>query len=156
MMPGLGGVVVDNAEVAPNFATGFQPAALRQARLAAGLSTEELAGRLGRTRTTVARWEAGSRLPQPSNVQALAAALGVSPEVLVEAPQSLSGLRASRGLSQAQVAEAIGVTQPAYARVESGRSGASYELVVALAELFGVNVDVVGELLPPRRGTIGE
>jgi transcriptional regulator with XRE-family HTH domain len=57
---------------------------LARARRAAGLTQEELAGRIGVDRSTVGRWEAGSVDPTLWARGELARALGVSPETLGE------------------------------------------------------------------------
>lgn len=54
-----------------------EPAArLRRRREAAGLTQGELAARIGASRSTVVRWESGSRRPTARHAQALAGALG--------------------------------------------------------------------------------
>lgn len=52
-------------------------------RRAAGLSQETLAGRVGVSRQAIGKWENGAALPGLENLQALAAALGVSCDVLL-------------------------------------------------------------------------
>jgi transcriptional regulator with XRE-family HTH domain len=63
---------------------------LKRLRLAAGLSQEVLAERIGVTQTTVSAWEAGKYLPQPHQYPKLAEAIGVAPfeltKVLVPMP----------------------------------------------------------------------
>lgn len=54
------------------------------ARKAAGLSQERLAERLNVERSTVQRWEAGHRTPQPLHRPRLAAALGISHDGLAD------------------------------------------------------------------------
>lgn len=53
------------------------PARIRKARLYAGLTTLQLAGRIGVTRSAVARWEAGSRQPDAAALIAIAGACAV-------------------------------------------------------------------------------
>jgi DNA-binding XRE family transcriptional regulator len=53
------------------------PARIRKARLYAGLTTMQLAERLGVTRSAVARWEAGSRVPDAAVLTAIAGACAV-------------------------------------------------------------------------------
>jgi transcriptional regulator with XRE-family HTH domain len=61
-------------------------ARLRELREAAGLTQEQLAGRVGVKRDAVARWEARVREPSWSNVVALAEALGVECGAFLEEP----------------------------------------------------------------------
>lgn len=53
------------------------PARIRKARLYAGLTTNQLADRLGVTRNAVVRWEAGSRQPDTDSLTAIAGACAV-------------------------------------------------------------------------------
>jgi len=49
---------------------------LREARLKAGMTQTELAGRLGRERAQVARWETGAQQPSFANLSAAVEACG--------------------------------------------------------------------------------
>lgn len=60
----------------------MSPAAIRKARVAAGLSAAALARLLGVAESTVRRWEAGGRTPSDDTVRRIARALGVGVEVL--------------------------------------------------------------------------
>jgi len=51
-----------------------RPRAIREARMRAGWSQTELAGRVGVRQSTVARWEAGSRLCAGRQAELLVAA----------------------------------------------------------------------------------
>jgi uncharacterized protein len=51
---------------------------IREARLKAGLTQTELAGRLGRERAQVARWEIGGQEPSFENLQSVVEACGFS------------------------------------------------------------------------------
>ncbi len=62
------------------------PARLRELRVQAGLTQEQLADKAGVKRDAVARWERGAREPSWSNVIALADALGVSTEQFRQEP----------------------------------------------------------------------
>lgn len=63
---------------------------LRDARLKALLSQDDVGGRLGVARGTVARWEGGTREISFSTLQALASALGTTVSALIApAPSSL-------------------------------------------------------------------
>lgn len=56
--------------------------ALRARRIASGLRQQDLAEAVGHPRTVLSNWETGSRAPSPAAKQALAEALGTSPEAL--------------------------------------------------------------------------
>ena len=56
---------------------------IKRLRCAAGLSQEELAGRLHVVRQTVSKWEKGLSVPDADMLIALAGALGSSPEELL-------------------------------------------------------------------------
>ena len=56
---------------------------IQAARKALGLTQEDLAGRLGVARQTVAKWESGESLPDLENAYALAKLLGVSVDDLI-------------------------------------------------------------------------
>jgi transcriptional regulator with XRE-family HTH domain len=55
---------------------------LRELREGAGLSRPELAARVGMTRGSIRKLEAGDHAPRPETVARLAAALGVTPDRL--------------------------------------------------------------------------
>ena len=57
--------------------------AMRDARTAAGLSREAVAGMVGKSLSTILRWEAGDTSPTVEDLPALAAALGVSVSALL-------------------------------------------------------------------------
>lgn len=67
-------------------------AKLKQLRLAAGLSQEELASRAGIDRTYVSSCERGRRNISLETICRLAAALDVAPAAMLEAPTPISGL----------------------------------------------------------------
>jgi transcriptional regulator with XRE-family HTH domain len=51
---------------------------IREARLKAGLTQAELAGRLGRERAQIARWEIGGQEPSFENLRSVVEACGFS------------------------------------------------------------------------------
>lgn len=55
----------------------------------------------------------------------------------------LKGLRNKIGLSQAAVAEKLGITQQAYANYERGARQPDLEMLVKLSALFNVSVDYI-------------
>ena len=64
-------------------------------RRAAGLSQETLAERVGVSRQAIGKWENGAALPGLDNLQALAAALGVSCDELLTGEAGRSGAQAA-------------------------------------------------------------
>jgi transcriptional regulator with XRE-family HTH domain len=56
---------------------------IREARLKAGLTQNELAARLGRERAQVARWETGGQEPSFANLVAAVEACGFTLEVAI-------------------------------------------------------------------------
>ncbi len=61
------------------------PAERRRLRIMAGLSLQDVANSVGVTRSTISRWELGSRSPHPSHFGAYLAALTVISEELRDA-----------------------------------------------------------------------
>ena len=98
---------------------------LWQARLAAGLTREDLAQRAGvRSADRIRDWERGAHAPQARYVPRLAAALDVDPVVLYDvdpARPPLRVLRLARGLSLQQLAELARVPIMTCHRIEQGR-----------------------------------
>lgn len=105
----------------------IEGAALRGARLAAGLSQSQLAGLLGVTTVNVSRWERESSTPALHRLGELAGVLGVSVESLVvDEVRGLRTLRARRvaaGLTQGEAAALAGVSVHRYGRLERARPG---------------------------------
>ena len=59
-------------------------------------------------------------------------------------------LRARRGMTQEQVSEAAGRSRGFIAELESGRRGASYEAVAAVAQALDVTMEEVGRMFDAR------
>lgn len=67
--------------------------------------------------------------------------------------QKLTCMRKEQGLTQAELAEALGVSRQAVSRWEGGQSFPSMENLSCLSRLYGVSVDDLvndREKLPPR------
>ncbi|MGC4153710.1 MAG: helix-turn-helix transcriptional regulator [Propionicimonas sp.] len=63
-------------------------------------------------------------------------------------------LRAERGISRRQLAEALGVHYQTIGYLERGEYSPSLQLALQLADYFGVSVEVVFSLRPfPRLGS---
>jgi transcriptional regulator with XRE-family HTH domain len=80
--------------------------AIRGRRLAAGVTREQLAERLGLDPTTVARWEDGNRLPTLARLRSIAAALGCTALDLVADAQQPAVSRAEFEVALAELLEA--------------------------------------------------
>lgn len=57
--------------------------------------------------------------------------------------QSLASLRKGKGLSQKEVAAALGISQATYSTYERGRTEPPAELMIRLSFFYGVSVDVI-------------
>ena len=68
---------------------------IRQARDRAGLTQEQLAERIGVSRTAIARYESGEIEPKLHNLAAIAETLNVSTDELLGVRVSVSGLSLS-------------------------------------------------------------
>ena len=55
--------------------------------------------------------------------------------------ERLKALRLKKGLSQAELAERLGVSQPLISQYENGSTSPTAELSVKIAELFGTTVE---------------
>ena len=59
--------------------------------------------------------------------------------------QSLANLRKGKGLSQKEVAAALGISQATYSTYERGRTEPPMELLVRLSYYYGVSLDVIAQ-----------
>lgn len=55
--------------------------------------------------------------------------------------EALINIRKSKGLSQQDVADYLGISRQAYCNYENGKREASYETLLQLSEYFNVTVD---------------
>lgn len=75
---------------------------------------------------------------------------------LSQKEHSLRALRLERGLSQAQLADLMGTSQPHIARIENGTAQIMFDTAAKLASALGVSLDELSELLrPPRQNREG-
>ena len=105
-------------------------------------TTAETVRRVLTVSLAISAYESGSRRPRGAALHHLAAALDVDVlDLLADGVQpSLPLLRARLGLSQGDVAAALGVSRPAYAHVEQGRRSLSDDEVGRLAGALQVDV----------------
>lgn len=64
---------------------------LKEMRMSAGLTQEELAKRLGVALATINRWEQGQNIPHAKYIKSLAKELNASPTAVVKELYSRSG-----------------------------------------------------------------
>lgn len=125
---------------------GFRRDHLAAARLAAGMSTADLAAAVGTVRSQVSAWEAGrTERPRPLLMPRLATALGVDVMTLLDvdpADPPLAALRLAAGLSVRDASRAAGTSLMGYQRLEVGRSHAPPQdnLLAAVAAGLGVSL----------------
>jgi transcriptional regulator with XRE-family HTH domain len=135
---------------------GFRPQALSHARKGAWLSQEQLAAALGVASSTVGMWEIGSASPRPATLVALANALGVGVDELLEGrpdQASLRGLRERAGLSIGEAAARLGIGAATVGRWERGTSIVPLDRCPDLAHLYGRSVEQIERLGDESRPT---
>lgn len=119
-------------------------AALRQARLAAGLSQAEVAKRARVSRTNYVSFETGKRTPGVSFLRRFAAAVGVETRDLVTldpATATLRDLRTRAGKTQAAAAAELGYrSASSYANIETGLTTPSSDQIATLARFFDASL----------------
>jgi transcriptional regulator with XRE-family HTH domain len=138
---------------------------LCRARLAAGLTTTQLARKVGVGPATVSRWENGGRVPALAMQAHLAAALRMSPEDVAAAfpaPRSrrvdgrhlpgIRQLRRDRGLTQRAFAAALGLGATTVGSWEQGRVRVPLHRVDDVAGVLGIDRSTLLETAsgPPR------
>ena len=132
---------------------------LKELRIESGLSQAQLAERTGLSQSAIARWELGKTEPTASVIELLAEFFNISTETLLQGDvdilftpniqtatadsnmKNLKIFRKERGLTQTQVADAVGIGRQAYAYYEKGEREPSTETLCKLADFFGVTVD---------------
>ena len=61
----------------------------------------------------------------------------------VEIGSRLKELRVSKGLKQKDLANVLGITPPAYGKLEAGERGLDFEYCIKLADFYGVSCDYI-------------
>ena len=124
---------------------GYDAAALKQYRKAAGLTQEEFAVRVGLARTNYVNFELGKRTPGVKLLRRLADALGIDQRDLVQlAPEKMTmlDLRQLAGVSRAEATAKLGFKSvTSYADMERGWTKPTHGQFEILADLYGVSVD---------------
>jgi transcriptional regulator with XRE-family HTH domain len=120
---------------------GFRADRLRDFRVRAGLSADDLAAKVGSSRQAVSTWEVGRSTPPPAMLGRLAHALDISVAALVPLPASqlrLADLRVLAALSQNEAAKRLDVSPTLLGEIERGQKPPTAERVHALAIAYGV------------------
>ena len=144
--PGLAGRDLREWGVPRTVVRGFRPDRLRELRLAAGRTTDDLAALTSVSRQSISAWETGRSVPSPSALCALAATLGAEIADLVALSTDelrLSDLRVLAGLEQSEVAARVGVSVTTLAELERGVRAPAEDRASVLAEVYGVGPAVV-------------
>ena len=110
------------SKIRPN---NFDAGAAAAARAAAGLTQQEVAEAVGKTKALVQHWEAGRRQPYPETTRVLADLYGVDVEDLLTSPlelalADLATVRRAQRISIEAMAERIGVSTRSVEQVEAG------------------------------------
>jgi transcriptional regulator with XRE-family HTH domain len=154
------GIVRGDGTLRGTMGSGLDVDALRAARLAKGLTQEQLGRAVGvAAGNRISDWENGRATPHPGHLRRLAVILDVPVSALLrpvsEAERDLRRLRLEAGLSIDDVAKRIHVATPTLKRWESGvvRRLVARAPVDQLAEALGVEeADVVAALQRTRAG----
>jgi transcriptional regulator with XRE-family HTH domain len=121
----------------------FSSQRLVAARVAAGLTQQQLADALGANKGRISEWERGVSQPRASRVPAIASTLNVDAlELMADDYEhlDLEALRLAAGLSRQALAAAVGMTLPRYQRLEAGErtSELPEDLLQPLARILSV------------------
>lgn len=125
---------------------GFRADRLRDLRVRAGLSADDLAAKVGSSRQAVSTWEVGRSTPPPAMLGRLANVLDTSVAAMVPIPESqlrLADLRVLAAQSQNEAARLIGISPTLLGEIERGRKQPSDERVLSLASAYGVTAQTV-------------
>lgn len=135
-------------EVPRSGVRGFRADRLRELRVKAGLTPDDLSVRLGASRQSVSHWETGRSTPAPPVLKQLAEQLDVAITVLVPIPDNklrMSDLRVRAGLTQAEAAKLLGISPTSLGEIEKGMKVATDERIAAFAELYDADRAMVTE-----------
>ena len=129
--------------------TNFRADALRESRIRAGVSQEAVAKLVGVSAWTYRQWETGRATPLAGRLMRLAASVGGDVADLVGVPQTLVDYRVLAGLSQADLAERIGVSRATVAGWEQGLTPVAAKHHQALEAVLPIPASA----LPPWQDT---
>ena len=120
---------------------GFDPARLRVARLALGITQEQLAIRTGVTRSVITSWEAGKNAPDPRRAKVLAELLDITIAgltALEEPDVRPADYRAWSGLTREGLSDLTGIGVNLLAEIERYVRQPSNDLVKRIAEALSM------------------
>ena len=132
---------------------------LKRLRIAKGVSQKDVAAFLGIDRTTYLKYESGASNPNLSRLMQLANYFDTTPDYLLNEPaaahidnqtvigKTLKQLRKERGLTQAEVADALHLNRSTYTKYETGSNAPSAEQIKNISKIFGVTTD---DILNPQ------
>ena len=113
------------------------------------ISQSDFGKAMGVAQNTISQWERGAREPDLAMLHNIATYFGVSIDYLigkdteVRAMKNLKKLRVNRGLTQKQLADALGIDRTAVAKYENGKNGATAKMLKKIADYFSVSIDYV-------------
>lgn len=117
-----------------------------------GLTQQELAVRVDVAQATVANWESGRREPDINILIRIAKLFNVTLDELVMKEltppipmyaRNLAYLRRKHGMTQADVANLLGVSKATSCKYENGDVEPNVEQLIKLADFFGVTMDQI-------------
>lgn len=132
---------------------------LKRLRIERGLTQQQVGEQLGTSKQAYSYWESGQHTPRFETIKKLANIFGVTTEKITEDyaqpynesetasfTERLKELRKEKGLSQIEIANYFGTSQPAYQAWESGRRTPAQKSLEKLAKFFNVSVSyLLGE-----------
>ena len=128
---------------------GFDPARLVEVRQERGMSRSDLGRIADVPYNTLRRWETGNAAPAPDSLNRVADVLGVGLSELSAIPaaaRTLATARNSKGLTQVDVAVALGMSKSTYSRLERGEREATKTDVQRLSAVLGETEATIRDL----------
>ena len=125
-----------------------------QARIKKGITQEQLANMIGVDKRQISAWELGRFMPSVSTLQRIADALDMDLVELVKAQPDkkkcspIALIRREKGMSQGQLAKAVGVSQGLISTYETGANTPGPEVLQAIANALGVQVSDISATEP--------
>lgn len=140
---------------------------LRALRKLHGMTQTEVADKICVERSTYGKYETGQAHPPIPTLQKLASLFSVSIDELIaedddspdsalqnamDIPNNIRSLRTERGILQADLAKALGISQAALSGYESGKFQADISTYIQIADYFDVTLDYLlnNRISPPK------
>lgn len=112
-----------------------------------GLNQEELAGKIGVSRSALSLYEIDRREPDLETVKKIASLFGVTTDYLLGAEEGntmigkrINELRKSSGMTQEELAEVLNISRSTLAGYEAENKHPPYRTLVKIAKYFGVSI----------------